>query len=901
MAPKLSKRISLQNMLALPFVIQVAVAIAVTGWLSLSYGQAAVNKAAKQLRLDASDRISRSLDDYLKVPHQVNQLNLGAINAGSLRLDNFEQVGQVFFQQMQIFNISYNNFGTLNGDYIGVERLDNGTLILHEVSKNTGGKYNTYTIDPQGRRLHLISSESDTSIFLESWFSDAIAAKHPIWSKIYAWNDKPDVLSISASYPIYDPNANLIGVIGTDYVLTQFSEYLKGLKISESGSAFIVERSGLLVASSRGIPLRLVNGKAQRIPAAESSDPLIQTVGRKYLSSSALKDIQQLQELQITINEQRHFMQIKPWQDQYGLDWLIVVVAPESDFISSIGAYTSDTFLLCLGALVLSIGFGVVTAYWLTIPIRKLNDVTRAIAEGNLDQTVKLSGIDELDTLAESFNTMADRLRSSFTELQSSNEELEARVEDRTIELTILKELAEANQDAANTANRAKSEFLANMSHELRTPLNGILGYAQILLRSPNLNAKELNGAGIIYKCGNHLLTLINDILDLSKIEARGMELSPNHFDFHGFLQGVREICQIRAEQKGLEFKYELSPQLPKGVYADEKRLRQVLINLLGNAIKFTDRGAVGLKVDCLGIAGGVCKLRFQVADTGIGMSETQIGRIFLPFEQVGDRQKMTEGTGLGLAISQKIVQVMGSQLQVNSTLGAGSSFTLDLEMPLSTEWADSALEPLVIVGCKQKGYKILVVDDIADNRIIIHNLLEPLSFEVFEATNGEEGLTQVENLNPALVITDLLMPIMDGFELIRQLKRRRLNIPIIASSASVFESDQQQSINVGADYFLTKPVQAEELLYLLQIYLHVEWIYADTPAATILSSKVIVPPAADVLNHLRELLRRGNLRELIKQADILEPEFADFAQQLRQLAKTYQEQALVKFMQQFT
>ncbi len=924
-------------MLVLPFVIQVAVAIAVTGWLSLSYGQTAVNKTAKQLRTDASDRISRSLDNYLKVPHQVNEINIAAISLGILKLDNFDTLGKYFWQQMQTHSVSYNNFGAINGDFIGVERLDDGKFIIHERSKRTNGKQFDYSTDRKGNRLKLIQTLKFVNP-LEAWYRDAVIAKKPIWSQIYAWDDKPEVLSISASYPIYDTKSNLVGVIGTDYVLTQFSDYLKSLRISESGKAFIIERSGLLIASSSSLPLRVIDGKAKRLSAAESSDPIIQAVGKRYLNNEFIKDIKQLQELEIILNHKKTFIQIKPWRDRYGLDWLIVVIVPESDFIGGINDYSNNTLLLCLLALGMSVGLGILTAYWITRPIRKLNDVARAIAQGNLYQTVKPSGVDEIDILAESFNKMAAQLRESFTKLQKSNEELELRVEDRTLELTIIKEVAEANKDVANAANKAKSEFLANMSHELRTPLNGILGYAQILQRSKNLNEKEMNGAGIIYKCGNHLLTLINDILDISKIEARGMELYPNHIDFHGFLQGVCEICQIRAEEKGLDFQYEPSPDLPKGIYADEKRLRQVLINLLGNAIKFTELGSVSLKVNRLNPideSSSACKIRFEIQDTGIGMSDTLIGKIFLPFEQVGDRQKMAEGTGLGLAISQKIVQVMGSELVVRSKTNFGSSFSMDLDLEISNEWTLNQTKQPTIIGCQQKGIKILVVDDIADNRTIIHNFMEPLGFEVFEAINGRDGLNKVQELEPSLIITDLLMPVMDGFEFIKQLKllfKQQANqsdnqqtklksIPIIASSASVFEADQKNSIQVGANNFLAKPVQFDELMSLLQLHLKVEWIYAESSNINLnsfkpmqkdpnlqlnrqltrqLTKEDIISPPSEILQHLIELARRGNLRELIKQADLLEPEFSDFAQQIRQMAKSYQEQELFKFISQF-
>ena len=911
MAQLVPKRISLQTFLVLPFVIQVAVAIAVTGWLSLKYGQLAVNKAAEQIRTESSDRISNSLDAYLTVPRQVNQINVDLIRMGLMPLDNFEKVGQHFWHQMQLFNISYNNFGSVNGDFIGVERLENGDLHIIEVSKSTNNKAYTYRTNDKGQRLKLIKSQLLPSVILETWFADAAKAKRPVWSQIYTWVNKPEVISISASYPIYDAKSNLVGVIGTDYVLTQFSDYLKGLKISQSGTTFIIERSGLLVATSRSKPLEILNGKAYRLSAAESTDPVIQAVGKKYLNGAALSNIRQLQKLEITLDDKKNFIQIKPWQDPYGLNWLIVVVEPESNFIEGINAYTNDIVLLCLLALGLSLSLGILTAYWLIKPIRKLNDGARAIADVNLDQTIKLSGVNELDILADSFNTMAAQLQASFRELKKSNEDLELRVEDRTMELTILKDIAESNQRAANAANIAKSEFLANMSHELRTPLNGILGYAQILQRSPQLNQKELNGVGIIYKCGNHLLTLINDILDLSKIEARGMELYPTHFDFHVFLQDVQEICRIRAEEKGLEFRYEPSPELPQGIYADEKRLRQVLINLLGNAIKFTEQGTVCLKVDGLSKETnqelGSCKIRFEIEDTGIGITDSQISRIFLPFEQVGSQQKMTEGTGLGLAISQEIAMVMGSKLEVKSQPALGSVFIMDLDLEISTELTKSQYRQPVIIGCKQEGVRILVVDDIADNHLIIQSLLQPLGFEVFVAINGSDGLAKVAEVKPILIITDLLMPVMDGFEFIKQIKEMNLNIPIIASSASVFDSDQQHSLDVGADDFLAKPVQANELMNLLQQYLRIEWIYGETVIDSKVSAfsissgaeQITIPPSW-VLKHLLELSRRGNLRELIKQADLLEPEFSNFSQQIMLLAKSYQEQELFKFINQF-
>jgi PAS domain S-box-containing protein len=242
----------------------------------------------------------------------------------------------------------------------------------------------------------------------------------------------------------------------------------------------------------------------------------------------------------------------------------------------------------------------------------------------------------------------------------------------------------------ADAANRAKSDFLANMSHELRTPLNGILGYAQLLLRNPNASPKEIKIFQTIQQCGSHLLTLINDILDLSKIEAGKLELLSNDFHIASFLREIVEICRISAEKKHIAFNFDLPPTIPKIIRGDEKRLRQVLINLLGNAIKFTDRGKVSFQVRILPPApnqnGSEILLRFDVIDTGVGIEPEQLQKIFQAFEQAGDRQRQAEGTGLGLAIARQLLQLMGSKLYVTSELGLGSTFWFELALTVVSQ-----------------------------------------------------------------------------------------------------------------------------------------------------------------------------------------------------------------------
>ncbi|BAY92898.1 MULTISPECIES: ATP-binding protein [unclassified Tolypothrix] len=485
-------------------------------------------------------------------------------------------------------------------------------------------------------------------------------------------------------------------------------------------------------------------------------------------------------------------------------------------------------------------------------------------------------------------------LRETKLKLQDLNSSLEQQVVQRTEELETAKALADA-------ANQAKSEFLTNMSHELRTPLNGILGYAQILDRSTMLPDKERHGVSIIHQCGTHLLTLINDILDLSKIEARKLDLTPQAIHLPSFLQGVVEICQIRAEQKKIEFHYEPDANLPEGISADEKRLRQVLINLLGNAIKFTDRGRVMLRVSCQTEAvEQMVKLNFTVADTGVGIASEDISKLFQAFEQVGEQNRKVEGTGLGLAISQQIVNLMGGQIEVKSQQGVGSDFSFTIAVPVINNWQQQQTKALGNpIGYEGRQRHILVVDDRWENRAVLLNLLEPLGFNILEADNGKECLDRIQKNQPDLIITDITMPVMDGYELLKQIRQSESfkHLKVLVSSASVAHTDRQMALQAGGDDFLPKPVPASMLLELLEKYLHLNWLYETSSEdchEDIAPSDPaeVIPPPSSVLEELLSLAQKGRFKkftDLVTDMKQQDPRFQVFAEKILQLAQQYQ------------
>ncbi|MEZ4708383.1 MAG: ATP-binding protein [Caldilineaceae bacterium] len=562
--------------------------------------------------------------------------------------------------------------------------------------------------------------------------------------------------------------------------------------------------------------------------------------------------------------------------------------------------------LTIISALIILIGFPLCFRVFLIRPLNALTTGVRAVNQGDLQVRIPHYFDDELGFLTQSFNGMVDSVRSSREQLQQLNVGLEQRVAERTEQLALAR-------DAAEEANRAKSSFLANMSHELRTPLNAILGYAQLLQN--RATSQETRGAGLdtIYESGQHLLALIDNVLDLAKIEAGKVDYQPARLYLPALLQSISKIVQYQAQAKSLVYTYAADADLPDYIVGDERLLRQVLLNLLGNAIKFTHDGRVTLIVQRLTTGAGQA-LRFSVKDEGVGIAPEQLAKIFLPFEQAHVAQSRASGTGLGLTISQQLLTIMESRLYVKSTVGHGSTFWFDLalvEPPAATIPAGPTLRA-PIIGYDGPRQQVLVADDNPANRQVLHDMLAIVGFEVLLANDGLQAHEAALAHQPCLILMDLVMPGMNGIEAsaaIRKAQAQRTETSaapprpvIIAVSASALASEQERSLAAGCDAFLTKPIDWRQLSDLLARHLDLPWRYAavDSQPLSTPAEASTLPPSA-IIEKLYSAARMGEMSQIVKLAgDLAHTGFGDtaFVAELTALAGNYQEKAVLNLVE---
>ncbi|MGD2183923.1 ATP-binding protein [Lusitaniella coriacea] len=832
--------ISLRGLLIVPFLIQLAAITSLVGYLSFRNSQESVQNLVLKLQNESSIRVQQFLSEYMSIPKKLNQINVDTFEAGLIQIDDFSQMERAFWKQVQVYPVGYINYANEDGEFIGVafDSQDSQHIIIDTFNRSESDKMFRYRSDSKGNRLDLFAKPEQYEFATQPWYADAAAAGQPVWSQIYQWaggGGHDEVLATSCSYPVYDATGTFLGVMGIDMTLSQISDFLLNLKVSPSGRVFIVEYDGLLVANStEQPPTQLVEGQPQRVSALDSSDAVIQATTEHLQSQyGGFSNIKVRQGSEFWLAGDRYFVEVTPWQDELGLDWLVVMAIPESDFMGQINANTRTTVFLCLGALVVATILGLYTSQWIAQPILGLCQAAKSISGGNLNQRVSPAKVKELGVLAEAFNGMAQQLRDSFAALAQSNQALEQRVTERTAELSTAK-------ISADRANEAKSEFLANMSHELRTPLNAILGFTQIMTRSQTLPIEHQESVGIINRSGEHLLTLINNVLDLSKIEAGHITLNEKNFDLHRLLDDIHDMFQLKASDKGLQLFLEPADNLPRYIRTDEVKLRQILINLINNALKFTEQGGISIRASHQPPTNNQqpTTLHFEVEDTGAGIAPEELNKLFEAFTQTASGTQAQEGTGLGLSISRKFAKLMGGEMLATSRVGEGTVFSFKIQC-LEVEAADvealSTQRRIIALEPGQPRYRILIVDDKPVNRQLLIHLHNPLGFELKEASNGKEAIEMWEQWEPHLIWMDMRMPVMDGFAATQKIKASTKGqaTAIIALTASVLEEERAVVLSAGCDDFIRKPFRDEQIFQALEQHLGIRYIYEQSASVS--------------------------------------------------------------------
>jgi signal transduction histidine kinase len=671
-------KLPLRIVLIIAFVTQILAVVGLTGWISFRHGQQTLDDLATQLRHEITARIQQHLKARMAMPHFANQINIDAIRLGQLNLNHIRQLDHYFWTQIQRFkDVSYIAIATATGEYIGAQIREDGSIIVEILDSQSAGYLETWETDKQGNRTKISSRRAHYDPRERPWYRAAVKAGKPIWSDIYVYFTGLST-GISANYPLYDDQGRLIAVASADFTLLDIGKFLQELKVGQHGQTFIIERSGLLVAtSSSEKPFRFDASaqKTEQLQAIESSNRLTEATSHYLLAHFGdLTQIDKSYQLDFKVENQRQFLQVMPFQDQWGLDWLIIVVVPEADFMARIDASTHATIGLVIVALTLAILIGIVMARWISEPLQHLNSAAKTLAQGQWHPIIELNRQDEVGQLAHSFNCMTQQLQEAFTQLEEKVIERTQALEAKNLELLSLNEqLIKLNQD--------KNDFLSIVAHDLKNPLSAIQGAALLIQSDYDELPKDqvVDFASMIAGTSHNMFELIKNLLEVNRIEAGKMKLSIRLVDILPILRRLVNDYQQRAKAKEIELIFE--PTLIEcPALVDTNSLQQVLDNLISNAIKYSPPS----KCITIRLKQNASHVGCEIQDEGPGLSEEDKQKLFGKFTRLSAQPTANEhSTGLGLFIVKKLVDNMQGQVWCDSELGKGATFIVEFPTPL--------------------------------------------------------------------------------------------------------------------------------------------------------------------------------------------------------------------------
>ncbi|WP_199330979.1 MULTISPECIES: ATP-binding protein [unclassified Calothrix] len=877
----------------MPIVLQFWGTVGFFGYISLQNAQAGQNLAT-QLESEICDRIDKYLGKYLKTPQPIDQLGL-------LSFADLQAAKNYLWEQIQVLQIGDRHFTHPQRGLIAIEQLHRGALLMPAVSRTQSILY-VYPTKSQVNRRYFQNVNNRHELRM-NWL---------IVGFIHKAN------SLKQLKPLQ--NINLLSLVAF-LIVAQFAIAITWLTIK----LIMQLNKSSQTATNKTDSEAVVNNELNQLNISENHPhsepqksytflPKNSTALNRVLSvnqnpaSIFLTAIPQGKNLtkQPSDREDMHRLDQQIFSQQFTTSSRVTLAAFKQMYLNDNESKKQD-----IDKKQFVFKYGLPGAKALPGQSFRVKEIgVRHPEKTILIEALKMPIYDELRNMKDEANNSQEVNQQQKTDkvLTQYNRLLESQVRKRTQELlkviqqlqTTQKQLIQSQKIAARgrlaaeRANRAKSKFLANMSHELRTPLNAILGFTQVMSNDNSLSSENKENLAIINRAGEHLLNLINDILEMSKIEAGKTSLNIKSFDLIRLLTSLEEMFGLRAAAKDLRLVFEYAPNLPRYVQTDESKLRQILLNLLGNAIKFTRKGNVIVRVSGGTLEDRDLRLYFEVEDTGPGIDPQEIHLLFEAFGQTETGRQSQQGTGLGLTISRKYIQMLGGDITVTSNPGEGSKFTFDIQIsPACDNEIQNQQNKQKILGlaANQGEYRILVVDDVKESRLVLVKMLTAIGFIVQEATNGQEAIAQSLAWKPHLIFMDMRMPIMDGYEatkaikkqiqigykeknftpklgnLTNQLTDQLLTIPgftnretshvpiIVALTASAFEEERQKILSIGCDDFIRKPFTQEVLLEKISEHLGVKYVSPDetvNPAAS--QETDIFPSEAEVIWHLSQM-----------------------------------------------